>query len=119
MMQNPFIWHDLMTSDVDAAKAFYASVVGWCFETQSPDYHVVKTNDAGVGGIMPTPAQLEGMSPFWSGYIYVADVDAACAKITKLGGKIAMGPHQVPGGNWIVSAIDPQGGLFQLTSTTQ
>jgi uncharacterized protein len=29
MMQNPFIWHDLMTSDVEAAKAFYASVVGW------------------------------------------------------------------------------------------
>jgi predicted enzyme related to lactoylglutathione lyase len=102
---------------------------------------------------MPTPAQLKGMSPFWSGYIFVADVDAACAKITKLGGmmnlqamlpspmwlyyfnvdgmdvavtritsaggKIAMGPHQVPGGNWIVSAFDPHGGLFQLTSTTQ
>ena len=30
-MQNPFIWHDLMTKDVEAAKKFYADVVGWTF----------------------------------------------------------------------------------------
>ena len=27
--QNPFVWYELLTSDVAAAKAFYASVVGW------------------------------------------------------------------------------------------
>ena len=26
---SPFIWHDLITTDVEAAKAFYAQVIGW------------------------------------------------------------------------------------------
>ena len=31
-MQNPFIWHDLMTTDVEGAKAFYGKVVGWTYQ---------------------------------------------------------------------------------------
>jgi predicted enzyme related to lactoylglutathione lyase len=30
-----------------------------------------------------------------------------------------MGPHQVPGGNWIVHGRDPQGALFALMSMTK
>ena len=80
-MQNPFIWHDLMTNDVEAAKKFYGAVVGWTFDAQGPDYHVVNTNGAGMGGIMPTPDTLRHMPPFWSGYIHVTDVDATVAQI--------------------------------------
>lgn len=39
--------------------------------------------------------------------------------ITRSSGKITTGPQQVPGGNWIVSANDPQGGNFQLLSATR
>ena len=39
-MQNPFVWHDLATTDVEAAKAFYKKVVGWTFAPQSPDYEM-------------------------------------------------------------------------------
>ena len=28
-----------------------------------------------------------------------------------------MGPHEVPGGSWIVQAMDPQGAAFALVST--
>ena len=39
-MQNPFVWHDLMTTDVEGAKAFYKNAVGWDFAPQNDGYHV-------------------------------------------------------------------------------
>ena len=47
--------------------------------------------------------------PFWLYYINVASVDMSAARITASGGQVLMGPHQVPGGNWIVLGTDPQG----------
>ena len=51
-MQNPFIWHDLMTSDVQSAKKFYGEVVGWTYSQQMPNYVVTQVDGAGMGGIM-------------------------------------------------------------------
>lgn len=113
-MQNPFIWHDLMTSDVEAAKKFYGAVVGWTFDAQMPDYHVAQANGVGMGGIMATLPQLVKMPPFWSGYIYVADVDAACAKIKKLGGKIHREPWDVPAVARMAIVGDPTGANFNI-----
>ena len=31
--QGMFSWNELMTTDVDAAKSFYNSLLGWEFET--------------------------------------------------------------------------------------
>jgi len=42
------------------------------------------------------------------------DIDVAAKRVTDGGGKIAQGPSQVPGGNWIVQAADPQGAVFAL-----
>jgi uncharacterized protein len=114
MMQNPFIWHDLMTSDVEAAKKFYGAVVGWTFDAQMPDYHVTLANGAGMGGIMPTPEHLKKMPPFWSGYIYVTDVDAACKQIKKLGGKIHREPWDVPNVARMAVVGDPTGANFNI-----
>lgn len=58
-------------------------------------------------------------APMWLYYFMVDGIDAAIARITGQGGKVVMGPHQVPGGQWIVSAMDPQGGNFQLLSATK
>ena len=113
-MQNPFIWHDLMTSDVEAAKKFYGTVVGWTFEAQMPQYHVANAGGTGMGGIMETPEHLKGMPPFWSGYIDVADVDATCAKIEKLGGKVKREPWDVPNVARMAVVADPGGAMFNI-----
>jgi uncharacterized protein len=113
-MQNPFIWHDLMTPDVEAAKKFYGEVVGWTFAEQMPDYTVTLANGSGMGGIMAIPENLKGMPPFWAGYIYVTDVDAACAKIKKLGGKIHREPWEVPDVGHIAVVGDPTGANFNI-----
>ncbi len=113
-MQNPFVWHDLMTSDVSAAKKFYAGVLGWTYQDQGPDYQVTLVQDHGTGGIMTTPDHLKGMPPFWAGYIHTPDVDAACAKIKTLGGAIHREPWDVPGIIRIAIVSDPTGANFNI-----
>jgi predicted enzyme related to lactoylglutathione lyase len=113
-MQNPFVWHDLMTPDVEAAKKFYASIVGWTYETQSPEYQVTLVGGLGTGGIMVTPDHLKAMPPMWGGYIYTPDVDAACKKIVKLGGAIKREPWDIPGMLRMAVVADPHGAFFNI-----
>ncbi|MEO9167683.1 MAG: VOC family protein, partial [Aestuariivirga sp.] len=113
-MQNPFIWHDLISADVAAAKKFYKSVIGWNFEPQTPEYTVAMVGDAGVGGILAMPQELKGMPPFWSGYIYTPDVDAACAKVKKLGGKVHREPWDASGIVRVAVVGDPTGANFNI-----
>jgi predicted enzyme related to lactoylglutathione lyase len=114
MMQNPFIWHDLMTSDVAAAKTFYGAVVGWQFGLQRPDYHVLEVDGAGMGGIMALPDDAKAMPPFWSGYIYVTDVDATCAKAKALGGTVCREPWDITGMLRMAVIADPTGAMVNI-----
>jgi predicted enzyme related to lactoylglutathione lyase len=113
-MQSPFIWHDLITPDVEGAKAFYAEVIGWTYEAQSPEYTLTKAGGIGMGGIMKTPDTLKGMPPFWSGYIFVADVDAVCAKIKTQAGKVHREPWDVPHVARMAVVGDPTGANFNI-----
>lgn len=113
-MQNQFIWHDLMTSDVEGAKKFYGEVVGWSFAQPMPDYAVAMAGAMGMGGIMSSPPHLQAMPPFWSGYISVPDVDAACTKIKTHGGEIKREAWDVPGVGRIAVVADPTGAMFNV-----
>ncbi len=113
-MQNPFVWHDLMTTNVAAAKAFYGEVIGWKFEAQMPEYTVALVDKAGIGGIMATPPEVKGMPPFWAGYIFTPDVDAACTQAKKLGGKVCREPWDVPGMLRLAILADPTGATFNI-----
>ncbi|MOA65650.1 Glyoxalase-like domain protein [compost metagenome] len=53
-------------------------------------------------------------SPYWLYYISVSALDTAIERIKSGGGKIVLEPMEVPGGAWIVQALDPQGALFAL-----
>ena len=44
----------------------------------------------------------------------VTDVHAAAERIKENGGKILNGPMEVPDGDWVVNAMDPQGAAFGL-----
>ena len=47
-------------------------------------------------------------------YFRVPDINAAIERIKANGGQILNGPMEVPGGDWIVNAMDPQGAAFSL-----
>ena len=99
-----FFWYELMTTDMDAAEAFYAKVVGWSTEPfnsgpEMPRYTIMKAGDRGVGGVMNLPAEAAkmGMPPAWMGYIHADDTDAATASVKKSGGKVHREPWDIPG----------------------
>lgn len=121
-MQNPFIWHDLTTPDVESAKKFYSAVVGWSSSEQFPGYTVFNVGKAGVGGIMETPPDMKSMPPMWMGYVFTPDVDAACKLAIKLGGKIYREAWDVPSVGRIAVIGDPTGAglmIMQPRSTEQ
>jgi uncharacterized protein len=52
--------------------------------------------------------------PNWQIYFRVPNADEASERIKASGGKILNGPMDVPGGDRIVNAMDPQGAAFGL-----
>jgi uncharacterized protein len=116
-MASKFVWHDVMTTDVKAATAFYCNVVGWrAQDSEMPgvDYTLLYAGDTQVGGIMPIPAENKGMPPMWMGYIGVDDVDAYADKVVKAGGKIWKEAQDIPGVGRFAVAGDPHGAGFIL-----
>ena len=54
-----FVWHDLMTKDVSAAKRFYGELLGWRFDdTRRGDrpYVLARSGETLVGGIVDITA---------------------------------------------------------------
>ncbi|HEV3493415.1 MAG TPA: VOC family protein, partial [Reyranella sp.] len=47
----------------------------------------------------------------------VDGIGAAMERLKAGGGSVINGPMEVPGGNWIVQGLDPQGAMFSLVST--
>lgn len=117
-----FIWYELMTSDLDAAEAFYTAVVGWNAETWPGEfrYTIVKAGDTGVAGLMALPAEATAMGtpPCWVGYIQADDVDAAAARLGKAGGHVHRQPSDIPNVGRFSVVADPQGAIFILFKPT-
>ncbi len=114
-----FIWYELMTSDMQAAEAFYCKVVGWtCKEMKLTDidYRVFSSGEAMTAGLMSIPdeAKKHGARPSWSGVIAVDDIGAAVVKLQKLGGTLIRPPADIPNIGRFAVVTDPQGGHFQI-----
>lgn len=117
-----FSWHELATTDHEAAFAFYSSLFGW--EKQE----TMDMGDAGVyqiygrggpplGGMFDRSPEMPAAA--WLYYIMVDDVDRSAEVVKKLGGQVLIGPMEVPGGDRIVQCADPQGAVFALHSLAQ
>ena len=112
-------WYELMTTDMTAAMKFYQEVFGWQ-PTESMDlgemgkYQMFNRPHGMIGGMMNKPAEMANVPPNWVIYFRVPDVDAAAQRITAGGGKIVNGPMDVPSGDRVVIASDPQGAAFGL-----
>jgi predicted enzyme related to lactoylglutathione lyase len=105
-----FIWYELMTTDVEAAKAFYAEVVGWGTQDASLAYTLFTAGGASVSGLMGLPdnARELGFRPSWLGYVGVNDVDATADRIKRLGGAVHVPPTDIPNISRFSVAVDPQ-----------
>ena len=110
-------WNELMTTDADAALAFYQRHFGWGQEGAMDmgslgSYRFLQCGGVTIGALMQKTPQAP--FPFWTYYIGVDDIGRAAAAIEAGGGKIIHGPHEIPGGEFSLSGIDPQGAPFGL-----
>jgi len=112
-------WRELMAGDGEAAFTFYAALFGWT-KAEAIDmgpmgtYQLYACRGDTIGGMMTKPPGVP--APFWTYYFQVDGIEAAIGRLKSGGGTVTNGPHQVPGGQWIVQGLDPQGGMFALVS---
>jgi predicted enzyme related to lactoylglutathione lyase len=76
-------------------------------------YRIFNNGGPAIGAVM-TRDRKNSPVPFWLYYFNVEDIDAAATRIKEKSGQVIMGPHEVPGGLWIILGIDPQGAMFSL-----
>ena len=109
-------WHELHTRDWEAARDFYHGQFGWKTSSEMDmgpmgKYSIFAITGTDAGAIFNSPGVPR---PMWLVYFNVADLEAAAGRITEHGGTILHGPMDVPDGQRIVQASDPQGAMFAL-----
>ncbi|HLH26741.1 MAG TPA: VOC family protein [Chloroflexota bacterium] len=114
-----FVWYELMTTDLAAARAFYTQVVGWqARDSQMPgmEYWMFEAGGTPVAGLMAQPEDVRqaGAPPSWNGFVAVDDVDAAAAKVTASGGTLHVPPRDIPNVGRFAIMADPQGAVLGL-----
>lgn len=105
-------WNELVTTDQEAAHAFYARVFGWRYPDRMAmpgmgDYVFIDAGGETIGATMTqvAPDQPAG----WQVYFRAPDIEIAAATVRAHGGTVMMGPMEVPGGDRIIVALDPAG----------
>jgi predicted enzyme related to lactoylglutathione lyase len=111
-------WNELHTTDWPAALEFYGRQFGWA-KSEAVDmgpmgtYQLFNAGEDAIGGMMNNSSPVR---PAWLYYFQVDDIQAARSRVVAAGGAVIMGPHEVPGGDWVVQARDPQGAMFALVA---
>jgi hypothetical protein len=112
-------WRDLRAGDGDVAWTFYSKLFGWTEEGSMDSgtgatYRMFATGKDMVGGMMTKRPGTPSAS--WQFFFNTDAIDAAAARVKAAGGKVTMEPMEVPGGDWIIEAQDPQGASFGLVA---
>jgi predicted enzyme related to lactoylglutathione lyase len=115
-----FVSYDLRTTDLDAAQAFYAAVVGWKVH-RAGDSRVFFAGEQRVGTLMTLPerARAQGAPAHWLGHIGVGDVEAVVRRVLSLGGQ-QLGPtQQTADGGRLAALKDAQGAVFAVSTSSR
>lgn len=113
-------WNELLTSDTDRAATFYTGLFGWgkgSPEFMTDDsYTTFSVEGREQAGMMALPenARQAGAPSMWLPYFAVANTDGIMARAKELGGKVHMGPMDIPTVGRLAVLADPQGATFAV-----
>jgi predicted enzyme related to lactoylglutathione lyase len=115
-------WNELSTDDPDSAIAFYGRHFGWGQEGDMDmgdmgKYRFIQAGGIGIGAVMRRMPQMPASA--WTYYIGVEDIRRSAEAITSGGGRILQGPMEIPGGEYALNGLDPQGASFGLVGADQ
>jgi len=113
------VWFEIPADDAGRAKKFYSQLFGWKINKfpDMDDYWHIDTgggDDTPDGGMMKRKHPGQGIT----NYIAVASVEAASAKIEKLGGKICMPKTAVPEMGYFAICQDTESNMFAIWERT-
>lgn len=120
-----FCWNELMTTDLESCKKFYAELFGWNLKRseavgEQMEYIEFGTDENSTfGGMFQMGKEFcgeegETMPPHWMHYIHVDNVDESAAKVWELGGKVCVPPTDIPNVGRFCVVNDPTGATFSL-----
>lgn len=125
--QGSIWWTELQSRDPEKARAFYKKVIGWKpfvaamgdmqrkAKAGEPSYTIFNVGDqAACGAFKLDGPDMQGVPPHWFTYIAVDNVDAACRKVDKAGGKVMRPPFDIPGVGRIAIIQDLEGAMVGL-----
>lgn len=111
-------WNELVTTDQEAALAFHTAQFGWTRGDVMPmpgsegGYRFLEKDGAMIGAVMNRMAPDQPIG--WTFAFRVDAIDEAAGAVTEGGGAVRFGPAEIPGGEFVVNATDPQGARFML-----
>ena len=110
-------WNELWSADPARSIDFYKRRFGWAQQGDMDmgamgKYQFVQHVGVNIGAVMPTMPDMP--QSMWNFYIGVDDIDRATEAVSSGGGQVVNGPQEIPGGEYAVNAVDPQGALFGL-----
>ena len=95
-----FHWNELWSPNAKEVLPFYQKVFGATVESMpmpglDEPYHMLKTGEQLMGGVMTSP--MPGVPPMWLSYISVKDLDGAINRASARGGEVVAPVQDVPG----------------------
>lgn len=99
-------------TDLEVAKAFYATAFGWSFEDYGPDYAGIKGEGMEVGGLR-RDSEVRPGGPLV--ILYSNDLEGSVEAVTAAGGTILKPIYKFPGGRRFHFA-DPAGNELAVWS---
>lgn len=109
-------WADLMTSDVEKAKAFYGEIFGWTYEVADQEkyggYVTAFKDGQVVAGLMAKMPEQGTMPDMWSVYLATEDINATADAVAAAGGQVLMPPMEVPEQGHMAMFTDAGGAAF-------
>lgn len=113
-----FSWVDLMTSDQDAAKQFYAELFAWSFQDMPVDdgstYSMAFKGDRSVAAVFARPDDMQQIPPHWNSYITVTDLEATVQRWQDHGGTVVMPICDIMDSGRMAMVKDPTDGIVGL-----
>lgn len=114
-------WNELLAPDDTAALAFYEkhfhlTKIGAMPMGEFGEYSFIANGDSNGEAIGAIMKAAPGGAPGWGFYFRVPDIHDAKAKIEAGGGTVRNGPMEVPGGELVLQATDPEGVAFGLVA---
>ena len=117
MAHGDFIWCDLSAYDPPRAMRFYSDVLNWRWSgADETGTYLASAASAPVASLyqMPERFMAMGMPSFWMSYIAVDNAAASVERARNLGGKIEIGPDELPGRGRCALIRDPLGAGFTI-----